>query len=298
MTEDNLKTYQFYTDQVGFSEVDTKGDKEYYITGYISTKDKDLVNDVVSDKALDGMLRQIQSKNIKLDVDHEIWSKENLDILPIGRITEARRDGRGIFIKATLNRNHAKFKEVWGSIKDKYLDAFSIAYKAVDFTYKTMEGVKTRILNGIELLNVAITGNPVNPACTMTSVFTKSITENPEVPKMAEEETKSEEQPVEEQPKEVVEEKEAVEEKEEAPEELAEVKSLKETIESKDAELKSLNETHVAEVKSLKEANEKLQEEFKSLQAKLDNPIMKAAQKSIEVAAEHSEKVKSPLDAI
>jgi hypothetical protein len=49
-----------------------------------------------------------------------------------------------------------------------------------------VDGVKTRILNGVELLNVALTGNPVNPECKMTEVFTKSLNDMEEI-KMAEE---------------------------------------------------------------------------------------------------------------
>ena len=83
------KTYTFFTDVAGYEVVDVKGGKKYYVTGYISTKDRDLVDDIVTEKGLDGMLKQLLTKNIKLDVEHEAFREDNPTIIPIGKIIEA-----------------------------------------------------------------------------------------------------------------------------------------------------------------------------------------------------------------
>ena len=265
---DKEKTYTFNTDTIVYESIDSKSEKKYYVTGYISTKDRDLSNDVVTSSAMSDMLSEILSGNVKLDYEHEAWRKENPSIIPLGKIIEAKSDDRGIFIKAQLNHSHSRFKEVWSSIKDGFLDAFSIAYKATSYSHKVIDGVKTRILSGVKLLNVALTGNPINPECRMFDVFTKSLDDfnKMEENKMAEEEAVPKEQPV-------------VEEVEQ-----------KDFIEKKDFEdLKATSEKEIQDLKA----------EIKSLKELLEKPVLKAEQKSMdEVIDKLKSKVLNPLDMI
>lgn len=177
------KSYEFYcTDNFDYEEVETKAGKEYYITGYISTHDRDLVDDIVTPACMSDMLTQLKNRSIKLDIEHESFrgkstteTEINKTTIPIGRIVEARQDERGIWIKGLLNKAHTRFDEVWGSIKSGMLDAFSIAYIPTQIAYKMMDNSKVRLLDALNLLNVALTGNPVNPSATMGRVFAKSL---------------------------------------------------------------------------------------------------------------------------
>jgi HK97 family phage prohead protease len=282
------KIYNFLTEGFKSETIEIKDGKKYFITGYISTKDRDIYNDIVTENCLNSMLQQINFKNIKLDFEHEAWREENPAINPVGKIIEATKDEKGIFIKAQLNSNHSRFKEVWGSIKDGFLDAFSIAYKATNYSHKVIDGVKSRLLDGVELLNVALTGNPVNPACKMANVFMKSLEEN----KMTDEDVKApEEEPVEEE--EVVEEK-------------SEVTELKSQLEEKSKEFEKQLELKSSEIeekaKTIASLKKKLQEteaEVKSIKEDLDNPIIKAQLKSIEALKKvDGQEAKKPLDLI
>lgn len=165
-----------------FTEVDEKGEKQYYVEGYISTTEKDLVNDVVTDEALDDMLEQIREHNIKIDKEHEAWNGETdvekikaKTIEPRGRIVEADRDEKGLKAKILLNKHRSDFENLWGSIKDGMLDAFSIAFLPEIAKKIERGGELIRKLSKIKLLNVAFTGNPVNPGAKMVDVFTKSL---------------------------------------------------------------------------------------------------------------------------
>jgi HK97 family phage prohead protease len=296
------KSYSFNTDSIGIEQVNIKGEKKTYITGYISTKDRDLYDDIVTEKAMDNMLKQIQSKNIKLDFEHEAWREENPSINPVGKIIEAKKDERGIFIKAELNASHSRFKEIVGSIKNGFLDAFSIAYKATDYVYKTIDGVKSRLLNGINLLNVALTGNPVNEHCKIAEVFTKSL----EDMKMSEEENKKPEQdtPKEDKPeqeKEVEEKSKMTELKSQIEAKDKEITEMKSKIEETEKELekksKELEEKSKSE-NSLKEKIEKTEAEIKSLKKELDNPVIKAQLKSMDALKRIDKKSVGPLDTI
>jgi len=166
----------FATDNITSSVIVTKSGKNYYVTGYISTSDLDVQNDIVTPECLRDMVDQIASKNIKLDVEHEAFLQDSATV-PIGRIIEAKLDKKGIWVKAELNAHHARFEEVWNSLKNKFLDAFSITFKPVQFVEKNVVGIAetVRMLYKVALLNVAITGNPAQENAKIMEVFTKSV---------------------------------------------------------------------------------------------------------------------------
>lgn len=279
--------------EFSFGEVEIKGEKKYYVTGYISTKDLDLVNDIVTEEGLQDMVNQINDGNIKLDVDHEAWSNnEGPNILPIGRIIEAKYDAEGqrVWVKALLNSTSDRFKKIWSNIKNKFLDAFSIAFKPIRTVTKIINGKEIRLLEKVLLLNVALTGNPANPEARIQNVFAKSLTALKEEDNMTEIEQKSKDI-VEETPEEVVEEAQA--------EEAVEEKSFEEDLKALKEELtKNFEE----ELKKLREDLSGKNEELKSLKEKLDAPQFKALveEKPDEPEAEvkKDEVLKTPLQLI
>ena len=302
----DMKSYTFFTDEVGYEETETKGGKDYFVTGYISTKDRDLVNDVISENALSEMLSQINHKNIKLDVEHEAWRQENPSIVPVGKIIEAKKDEKGIFVKAVLNRAHGRFKEVWDSVKSGFLDAFSIAFKTTKYVHRVVDGVKTRVLNGVELLNVALTGNPVNPECKMTEVFTKSLKDMEEI-KMAEELVEKKDDEVQEQPAEepAVEASEPVAEaepkaEESAEEEAAEPEAEDEAEEEAEAEEESdeVEQKALDRITVLEDDLAEAKTEIKSLIKKLNEPILKDNVETLDKEQVVTKGVNNPLDTI
>lgn len=303
--------FTFYTDTVSWGiETKSNGERVPYVQGYVSTPEMDIYNDIVTQECLDDMLLQIKSGNIKLDVEHEAWRKSP-KILPAGKIVEAKRDSKGIWIKAMINRYSPNFKSIWGSIKDGFLDAFSIAYKAVKAEEEIVNGVKARILKKIELLNVALTGNPVNPECRMQAVFMKSVqamgegdtmvekkdepsSSDSSAPEMKAEgeypkEKKAEEAKKEEPAKEAKEEAKKEPEKEEDEEEKKSLDELKAKLETKSKEVETKD----------KEIEEK-DKEIAELKAKLKEPVLKAQveQKSKEDQPELKASGRSPLELI
>jgi len=280
-----MKSYKFVTDSTEYTETETKGEKKYFVQGYISTKDRDLVDDIVTESALSDMLKQLQNKNIKLDVEHEAWREENPTIIPIGKILEAKIDEKGIWVKAEINSSHNRFKEVWNSIKNGFLDAFSIAFKTKDYVYKLIDGVKTRLLNSVELLNVALTGNPANPECRMVEVFTKSLTDlkQTEENKMANKEVKDE-------PDDEVEEEEEEKEIEEP-----EKEEIKETKEIKTEE-KEIKETEIKDIKGLNDILSELKDSIKSINEKLDKPMFKSKMSDLNKETKNIEGTTKEID--
>ena len=167
--------YKFFSGNLDLEEVEEKGDKEYYVSGYLTTGKRDLVNDIVTSECQDDMLKQLKEKNIKIDVEHELWKKDNKTTIPAGRIVDAKKDSKGVWIKVHLNRNYPNFEGLLEQIQGKFIDAFSIAFRPLKFAKKKLKGIETRFLHKLILLNAAMTGNPANTGCLFGDVVTKSI---------------------------------------------------------------------------------------------------------------------------
>ena len=182
------KPFIFYSDKIK-----AKSDGEnYYVSGYISTGDLDLVNDVVTKSCLDSMINQFDDKSIKLDFEHEAFRGKDMfeserakTRIPLGKAINRTRDEKGVKVEWELNSNWKKFdekgnvvmdfKDIWNNIEQGYYDAFSIAYLPTETKVMERDGKSVRLLDSLNLLNVALTGNPVNPSATMTSVMAKSL---------------------------------------------------------------------------------------------------------------------------
>ena len=162
-------------------ELKSEGEN-FFVEGYISTSDQDLVNDIVTKNCLLDMAEQMKQRVIKFDVEHESFrGKSNLDmevnktIIPVAKIDDFLMDKKGLKVRAMLNPFATRFEEVKGSIQGGFLDAFSIAYIPEKSVMQAKGGQEVRMLDKIRLLNVAFTGNPVNTEARMTNVFAKSL---------------------------------------------------------------------------------------------------------------------------
>ncbi|MHA1481862.1 MAG: HK97 family phage prohead protease [Candidatus Heimdallarchaeaceae archaeon] len=296
--------YSFFTDKITYSSVGLKGDKQSYVTGYISVPEIDLYNDLITPAAMKSMLKQISEKTITLDYEHEAFRDDNT-ILPVGKIVEAKVDDRGLWVKAQLNSHSPKYKALWGSIKDGFLDSFSIAFKPLRTVEKSIGDTTVRLIDDLELLNVALTATPVNEGAKMTghtmkSIFLKAIKDTKEEKvlvskslitlltksmedKNMEETEKVETETVETPEAEVKEEVKEESKEAEAPvEEKAEEESKEEA--KPEVEAKSATDKVVAELKALveKQANEiKTIKESPVFKSTLSETPKKVVEKSI-----------------
>ncbi len=194
MTLDPNSVFVFSVGEIeAKSFYDTKAKKKrYIIKGHIDSSDLDLVNDIVLPEAMDDISRQFSERNIKLDFDHEtllgntdLEKKVALTKSPLGKRIKETRDQKGNFVEFELNPNWKKlnnqgevvktFDEVWEEIEEEHLDAFSIAYIPMETETKNVNGIDARLLKRVNLINVALTGNPINPSANIRDVMVKSV---------------------------------------------------------------------------------------------------------------------------
>ena len=181
-----------FTNLLKFFEIEEKGKKRFFVKGDFSSTDLDLVNDICTENCLKSMVYQINSGRIKLDFEHEAFrgndneEKEiNKTRLPLAKAISAEKKGRSAEATWELNEDYKRFdgtgsitmnfSEVKSNVENGMLDAFSIAYIPTKVSYKDQNGEQIRLLDDVKLLNVALTGNPVNTAAQIRQVFTKSM---------------------------------------------------------------------------------------------------------------------------
>lgn len=188
------KIFTFYTDTIeAKSVVDPKsGETKYFIEGHIDSSKLDLVNDIVTKSCMEDISTQFKGRNIKLDLDHEtLIGKTNLETqialtkVPLGKAIKETLDKKGNHVTYQLNPTWKKFDskgdvtmtfaDVWSNIENNMYDAFSIAYVPVQTSNEVIDGKNARLLDKVNLINVALTGNPINPDAGMTNVMTKSL---------------------------------------------------------------------------------------------------------------------------
>lgn len=176
-----------FTTPLNVNIVTLKGEEHLFVEGDISTNDIDFVNDIMTKNCQESMQKQILERNMKLDLEHEAFrgdtheEKEiNKTKIPAGKIIDATvkdlgEDRYSTNVKAEINRHSPNYKSIKGNLMEKYLDAFSVAFLPTDISYEQREGKSIRMLNDVNLLNIAMTGNPCNTKAQMSEVFIKSM---------------------------------------------------------------------------------------------------------------------------
>ena len=98
------KKFVFYTKGIEFKSLyDEKAKKKrYFIKGHIDSEDLDLVNDIVTKACMKDIQQQLNTRTIKLDLDHETLrkgkgetdfdAKLNLTKVPLGKAINENGD--------------------------------------------------------------------------------------------------------------------------------------------------------------------------------------------------------------
>jgi HK97 family phage prohead protease len=303
--------------------------ENFFVEGYISTSDLDLVNDIVTKDCLMDMADQMRQRVIKFDVEHESFrGKSNLEkeinktTIPVAKVDDFLIDKKGLKVRAVLNKHSPRFNEVKGSIEDGFLDAFSIAYIPTKAAIQNKDGIKIRMLDRLNLLNVAFTGNPVNTESRMTNVFAKSLDfleeqkakapkrPKPKVPESEYEDEEDEDKKKEEKHNHESEsiklqevkmsediEKNEVTEGEDNSESQEATEQKDEQSEDKESKEESESES-AAEVKALKEEIKSLKKDMTELKARIKAPIRKSPIEQEDKSKQFESKSLNPLDVI
>jgi len=163
-------------------EIELKGVKKCYVQGYISTIDADDYNEIVSMNAQGDILAACKGHVITMDVEHEefidngkVLGKPKNSKIPVAKIIEAELRAKGVWVKAEINQDSDRFKNIWGSIKGGFLHSFSIAFAPLKAITKSINGVTHKVIESLNLINVTLTGSPVNTNATFAPVMKAAL---------------------------------------------------------------------------------------------------------------------------
>lgn len=160
-------------------------DKGEYVEGDITTGDEDIVRDIVTPNCLNSIYTQMKSRTITLDLEHEAFKGQtkiereiNKTKTPIAVFSNDSITRKSVSVsgRAYLNTSNPRYAEVKGSIQSGNLIGFSIAFiPESTMIVKGTDGKARRLLDDVSLLNVALTGNPINTKALFTEVMLKSL---------------------------------------------------------------------------------------------------------------------------
>lgn len=290
-----MKTYTYQTENFKYTEVELKGKKRYFVEGFVSTIDPDSANEIVTDSAQKDIYNDIQENTITMDLEHEEWISEDGQVLekpannkvPVAKIVDSKLMTRGVWAKAEINSNSSRFQEIWGSIKDGFLHSFSIAFYPLKAVTREINGQAMRFIENLRLVNVTLTGSPVNTNATFNPVM-KAVLKNMEASDMTEE--PKQEQPKTEEPQQPAEPVPAPEAEPKPAEPVVddkideakkEIEELKKTLE----EQKTVLETEKKELEDAKAAFEtKKLEQEKVIDEKINSPLSNIKSLKSEIA--------------
>ncbi len=141
---------------------DLSNDKNVYVEGYASAAVKDLYDEVITEEAL-----KDAAKELTREPYNKVFLNHKHDDIPIGKIIEAEVRNGKLWVKLTLNKAHPMFETVYRSLKEGFLDAFSIGFK-------TLAKRGNRITK-LKIVEVSLVGIPANPEAVVENVYEKNF---------------------------------------------------------------------------------------------------------------------------
>ncbi len=154
---------------------DTNEGKSVYVEGFISAPIKDLENEEISEDALQKIVRELTNPPYnKVFLEHAPFKQNTpaIEKIPIGIIEESEFKNGKPWVRVKLNKAHPLYETVKQSLKEGFLDAFSISFKPL----KTKKQGSKTIITDLQILEVSLVGLPANPEATVERVYEKQFT--------------------------------------------------------------------------------------------------------------------------
>jgi HK97 family phage prohead protease len=127
---------------------------EFHIVGYAATSDFDLQGDIITEEALRASQLDLL-KNSTVLLNHDVT-------LPIGRVTKAEFDTRGLLIDVLISKTEP---DVIQKIKEGVLNKFSIRGQVLDREKKFIPELDkvVNVIKRMSLVEVSLVSVPANP---------------------------------------------------------------------------------------------------------------------------------------
>jgi len=154
-------------------EMKTVDDELGIVQGYLNVKNViDLGGDVSRDGCFKKTISEAYSRKIQQRLDY-LWPlcfNHDLSQLPVGGVTDAREDSKGLFITAKINLAIQAGRDLYASLKARTVDRFSMGYKAMQVDWSKHEGKSIRNLLEVAIMEASVVIFPMAPESVVTSI--------------------------------------------------------------------------------------------------------------------------------
>lgn len=155
------------------SEASSRGVEEgdWYVSGFASTPDIDLQNDIVRPDAID---IDYFVKNGYLNYEHKNDPEYKIGVPTDNCYVDSRK---GLYVEGILFKDNEYAQKMWALAKslDKAKVGRNLGF-SIEGVIRKRNDMDDRIIEDVVIYNVAITTNPANPHATWEA-FVKSLTE-------------------------------------------------------------------------------------------------------------------------
>jgi hypothetical protein len=160
----------FFSDKIEIKSHLKDGIEKFYLTGVVSSSNKDLGYDIVSERALGQLVETLNTKPIKLGYDHQEILTGRPTMVPIGKsingTSKLIENGTKAYAEFELNDSLSIFPEIKNSLERGFLDAFSVEYRtneAIPAIEHKGTADSPRYISSWDVVGMAVTGRPMNP---------------------------------------------------------------------------------------------------------------------------------------
>ncbi len=131
-------------------------DSRYVVEAYASTRDRDLVGDVIAEGAFFKSLERRAGKIAAL------WQHDPR--MPVGRPLDVREDSRGLYTVTQFNRESSWGRDAYAAIKAGDVTGVSIGFDLPSGAteYAKVDGQQTRVIKEVDLLEYSFVTFPAN----------------------------------------------------------------------------------------------------------------------------------------
>lgn len=146
-------------------------ESRYVVEAYASTRDRDLVGDIITEGAFGKSLQERAGKIAAL------WQHDPRQ--PVGRPLEVREDSRGLFTVTQFNPESSWGRDAFAAIKAGDVTGVSIGFDIPQGAAKweTVDGQQTRMIKQVDLYEYSFVTFPANESARVLGAKSAELAE-------------------------------------------------------------------------------------------------------------------------
>lgn len=171
-TKKHFRNYDFKVTECKEMSND-KGIKVGVVRGYASTFGNiDRFDDVIVEGAFTETIKNFKDRDRMIRM---LWMHQSDEIIGGYPADKAYEDKKGLFVEGHINLDTIRGSEAYALAKQGVMVDFSIGFRIIEATIDKFDGEEIRMITALELFEISLVGEPMNPEAQITQVKASSI---------------------------------------------------------------------------------------------------------------------------